>query len=137
MNKVILIAHGNLAEEMKHSAEMIFGELSFIESISFYKEEGLETIQNKINKKIDENSNYLIFCDLFCGTPYNASCSVALNRLDRQIEVVSGMSLPLILEVASQINSIPLNQLVTFLKEASKEVVQYFDKKIIDEEDDF
>jgi len=137
MNKVILIAHGNLAKEMKNSAEMIFGELSFIESISFLKEEGLETIENKIIEKIDENSNYLIFCDLFCGTPYNASCSIALTRLDRNIEVVSGMSLPLVLEIASQINNMSINKISEYLKIASKEVVQYFDKKKIYDEEDF
>lgn len=35
MNKVLLIAHGELAKEMKISAEMIFGELSNVEAISF------------------------------------------------------------------------------------------------------
>lgn len=45
MNKVILVAHGKLAHEMKNSAEMIFGELPDFESIEFLKEEGLDTVQ--------------------------------------------------------------------------------------------
>ncbi|MFV0394375.1 MAG: hypothetical protein ACK5LC_08260, partial [Coprobacillaceae bacterium] len=44
MNQVILVAHGKLALEMKNSAEMIFGQLSDFKSISFLKEEGLDSI---------------------------------------------------------------------------------------------
>lgn len=47
MNKVILVAHGKLAHEMKNSAEMIFGGLPNFESVEFLKEEGLDTIQEK------------------------------------------------------------------------------------------
>jgi len=137
MNKAILIAHGELAREMKKSAEMIFGELNDIDYISFYKEEGLDTIQEKIKNKIDENSDYLIFCDLFCGTPYNASCSVVLNNLDRNIEVVSGLSLPLVLELASQLNNITVSSLKEHIVGASKEVVKSFDRKLIEEEEEF
>lgn len=137
MNKLILIAHGELAKEMKQSAEMIFGVLNNVETISFLKEEGLESIQKKIVDTLDEQSDYLIFCDLFCGTPYNASCAVALTHLDRSIEVVSGMSLPLVLEAAHLITSISNSELATLLIAASKNVVQKFDKQILEEEEDF
>lgn len=136
MNKVLLIAHGKLAKEMKISAEMIFGELSNVEAISFFKEEGLAAIEKKIMAAMDEQSKYLIVCDLFCGTPYNASCSVALNKSERTIEVVSGMSLPLLLEIATMINSTSLTELVDFLIDASKNVVKKFDKQLVEEEEE-
>lgn len=136
MNKLMLIAHGELATEMKKSAEMIFGELPTVEAVCFFKEEGLETIQQKIVKIMDKESNYILFCDLFCGTPYNASCSVALNHLDREIEVVSGMSLPLVLELANLLNTMNQVELVDFILKASRDVVKKFDRQILEEEED-
>lgn len=136
MNKVILVAHGQLAKEMKNSAEMIFGELKDFQAVAFLKEEGLESIQEKINEAMKETANYLILCDLFCGTPYNASCAVALKNPEKQIEIVSGMSLPLVLETASMLQK-DLSEIVTHLTTIPCETVKAFQLANIDEEEDF
>lgn len=137
MNKVILIAHGKLAHEMKNSAEMIFGSLPNFESVEFLKEEGLDTIQEKIMLAMhDGKASYLILTDLFCGTPYNASCAVAMKNPDREIEVVSGMSLPIVLEVASMLEN-SLQEIVKHATIISCETVKSFKQQLIEEEEDF
>lgn len=137
MNKVILVAHGKLAQEMKNSSEMIFGSLPDFESLTFLKEEGLDTIQEKILASMkDENASYLILTDLFCGTPYNASCAVAMTNSDREIKVVSGMSLPIVLEVASMLDK-NLQTIVNHITSVSSDIVKVFNKQEIGEEEDF
>lgn len=138
MNKVILVAHGKLADEMKNSAEMIFGQLSNFYPIDFLKEEGLESIQKKIeNVMVDETQQYLILTDLFCGTPYNASCAVAMKRENQCIHILSGMSLPLVLEAASMIEGTEIKQIAKHLTSIAGETVRSFKEQIIVEEEEF
>lgn len=138
MNKVILVAHGKLAHEMKNSAEMIFGALPEFESVAFLKEEGLDTLQEKIAAAMtDRQADYLVLTDLFCGTPYNASCSVALKNPQRKMDVVSGMSLPIVLEVASMLGSSDLDTIVNHATSIPCEIVKAFKQQVIEEEEDF
>ncbi|MGH1648368.1 PTS sugar transporter subunit IIA [Enterococcus gilvus] len=137
MNKVILVAHGKLAHEMKNSAEMIFGALPDFESVEFLKEEGLDTIQEKVFAAMkDQEASYLVLTDLFCGTPYNASCAVAMKHPEREIEVVSGMSLPIVLEVASMLGS-RLQNIVNHATSIPCDTVKAFKQQLIEEEEDF
>lgn len=137
MNKVILVAHGRLAHEMKNSAEMIFGALPDFESVEFLKEEGLDTIQEKISAAMcEEKASYLVLTDLFCGTPYNASCAVAMKNPGREIEVVSGMSLPIVLEVASMLGK-SLQDIVNHATSIPCDTVKAFKQQMIEEEEEF
>ena len=137
MNKVILVAHGKLAHEMKNSAEMIFGALPDFESVEFLKEESLDTIQEKISAAMcEEKASYLVLTDLFCGTPYNASCAVAMKNPSREIEVVSGMSLPIVLEVASMLGK-SLQDIVNHATSIPCDTVKAFKQQVIEEEEEF
>lgn len=137
MIKVILVAHGKLAHEMKNSAEMIFGALPDFESVEFLKEEGLDTIQEKIFGAMKEEASYLVLTDLFCGTPYNASCAVAMKNPEREIGIVSGMSLPIVLEVASMLQGSHLEDIVNHITSIPCDTVKAFNQVVIEEEEDF
>lgn len=127
MTQVLLVAHGELAPAMKSSVEMIFGEVAFISAVSFYKSEGLDAITTKIQQAIAATDEpVFIFADLFCGTPYNASCSVAMTYPNREIEIISGMSLPLVLEVVTTIQSVNLREMADLVMTFSSETVKRF-----------
>lgn len=137
MTQVLLVAHGELASAMKNSVEMIFGEVSFFTAIPFYKEEGLETISTKIEQAITAiDEPIFIFADLFCGTPYNASCAVAMKYPEREIEVISGMSLPLVLEVVTTVQSVCLCEMANLVMTFSSETVKRFNIENIDDEEE-
>lgn len=137
MKQVLLIAHGQLAGEMKNSAEMIFGELTNVSPIAFLKEEGLETIQEKIMTEMYPEANeYLILADLFGGTPYNASCAIAMTYPCKTIEVISGMSLPLVLEVVSLLSTQTVTEVANYLLTIAEQTVQSFKQQVIQEEEE-
>lgn len=137
MTQVLLMAHGELAPAMKNSVEMIFGEVPFFTAISFYKEEGLEAISTKIEQAIiTTDEPIFIFADLFCGTPYNASCAVVMKYPNREIEIVSGMSLPLVLEVVTTIQTVNLREMTDLVMLFSKDTVKRFEIEAIDRDDD-
>jgi PTS system sorbose-specific IIA component len=140
MSQVILVGHGSLAVEMKKSAEMIFGELDYFHTVEFFKEEGLDTIADKILSKLKAlNEPALIFADLYCGTPYNASCAVALKHPELEISIVSGMSLPLVLETASMLSTQSVGEIAMMLPKLAGDIVKTFDQQLIndDDEEDF
>ncbi|MDH6364910.1 mannose/fructose/sorbose-specific phosphotransferase system IIA component [Enterococcus sp. PF1-24] len=138
MKQVILVAHGKLALEMKNSVEMIFGELPKFSAVEFCKEDGLDSLKEKINQAVtDSTEQVLILADLFCGTPYNASCAICMEDKGKEYEVVSGMSLPLVLEVASMIDNTNIKEIAEILKEVSMQTVRSFKGQEIEEEEDF
>ncbi|MGT2925512.1 PTS sugar transporter subunit IIA [Streptococcus caviae] len=130
MNQVILVAHGRLATEMKKSAEMLFGELTNFHTIEFLETEGLDTISQKIFQKMKAlNQPTLIFADLFGGTPFNASCALVLKHPELELEVVSGMSLPLVLEIAAVIDQQPLKEIASSLPMLANDTVKQFKRE--------
>ena len=82
-----------------------------------------------------EDASYLILTDLFCGTPYNASCAVAMKNPEREIDVISGMSLPIVLEAASMLGS-SLTEIVNHVTKISCDTVKAFKQHVIEEEED-
>ncbi|MGL4694825.1 PTS sugar transporter subunit IIA [Enterococcus larvae] len=136
MVKVILAAHGHLAVEMKNSLEMIFGTNEHFYPVVFEKQDGLESLEKKLKETLDKISEpTLIMTDLFCGTPYNASCSIALKE-EKDIQVLSGMSLPLVLEAASLLETESINEIVCKMKELAAQTVQCFSGELIEEEEE-
>lgn len=137
MKQIILVAHGKLAIEMLNSAQMIFGEMPDFTPIEFTTTDGLDVLREKIQHEIKEEiQEVLIFTDLFCGTPYNASCAIAMTQKEREIEVLSGMSLPLILEIAGISNKVSVRELAEQTKINAQVIVQSFDQSVTEEEEE-
>ncbi len=138
MTDVVLIAHGKLAQEMKNSAEMIFGNLDHFHALEFLIGEGLETVVQKIDSIVSElnTDSILMITDIFSGTPYNASCSFALSHPNQKIQILSGMSLPIVLEVASMIGSNNVEDIVKHILEVGKDTIRTFDLTAIEEEEE-
>lgn len=136
MVQVLLVAHGYLATEMKKSAEMLFGKLPNVHAINFEESDGLASLSEKIyNKMKTLNDSSLVFTDLFGGTPYNASCSVLLKHPELEAEVVSGMSLPLLLEIVAMTDK-TLEEIAQLLPILATDIVKVFDKNLSQDEEE-
>lgn len=117
MYSIVVCAHGDLAESLKRSVEMIFGEVNNFFPIRFAPGENLEDIKKKLTETIADNQlqDVLIFTDIFCGSPYNASATYAMTH--DGVELISGVSLPLCLEAVSNQNLKTLDEIVEWLKQ--------------------
>lgn len=103
---IILMGHGELGITMKKSAEMIVGKQKAVKTIPFYEGEGIETLEEKIEKANNNKENdLLIVCDLYGGTPFNSACSYCLKHKDQNIIILSGMSLPMVIQILLGNNS--------------------------------
>lgn len=99
---IILIGHGRTGEAMKSATEMIFGGMPNFHTAEFLPGEGYESLTEKLEQIVRSNGmraeETIIVTDLFSGSPYNASATLALKG--EVSDVIAGMSLPICLTLA-------------------------------------
>lgn len=97
----LIVTHGQLAQELVTSAEMIVGEVSHIVALSLGWHDDVNEVKDEIEKAIktvDQGDGVLILTDMFGGTPSN----IALTFLEKnKIEIITGVNLPMIIKIAS------------------------------------
>ncbi len=92
-----------MAEGMIDAARMIVGEMEGVAAVSLKESDAVEDLINRVEAAVDEvdqGDGALIMVDAFGASPFNASARLAMNR--KNVEVVSGMNLPMLLELAVQ-----------------------------------
>ncbi len=96
---IIAISHGPFAKALIKSVEMVYCKQDKIEAISLGPGESMEILKNKINEIINkfQVDEVLIMVDLLSGTPYNVS-SLEMEKSDININVITGLNMPMILE---------------------------------------
>ncbi|WP_081110729.1 mannose/fructose/sorbose PTS transporter subunit IIB [Aggregatibacter actinomycetemcomitans] len=127
MTHIIVATHGKFSEEIVNSAAMVFGEDENCHVVTFLPGEGGEHLVEKYNAIIatlPENEPVLFLVDLFGGSPYNAAARVATGR--ENTDIVTGISLPMLLEVLDAKNGASLPELVETAKEVGVAAVKSF-----------
>lgn len=114
MVNAIFCAHGNLACAMLESVQMIYGEAS-VEAVEFLPGENAHDIVAKLEKlvSIHTGGEWLIAVDIQCGSPWNAAATLAMRN--PAIRVISGLSLPLALELVDSQSSMNVDELCEHL----------------------
>jgi PTS system mannose-specific IIA component len=100
---IVLVSHGEMAAGMLDAARMIVGEQDQILPISLNEEDDVEGLMGRIAnaiKEIDTGEGILVLVDVFGASPFNASARLAMG--EAKIEVITGMNLPMLLELAIQ-----------------------------------
>lgn len=100
--KILIATHGNLAEGLLESYNMIAGEgnKQTIHTVKL-TESGIGEFRERLHSTLDElteNEKVLVLCDLKGGTPYNESFMYSLEKPGK-IEVITGVNLPMLIEV--------------------------------------
>ena len=112
MVSILIITHGGFGKEIIKSMEMIMGKQDDVYFLGLYPEEDPAVFSVKVKEKIielNQNGEVLVMVDVFGGTPSNASAS---NMKDLKFECVTGVSLPMLIEVALNRSRSSLYELV-------------------------
>lgn len=138
MISVIIGTHGMFSQEILKSTEMIFGTQENISAVTFKPGEGIEDLVEKYNQlieKLDSKDGVLFMVDLFGGSPFNAASIIAMQH--ENMEIVTGVNLPMILEVLGSRDFSSIKELLTIAENAGKEAVKVLTKNInIDAEEE-
>ena len=98
---ILVVSHGNLANEIVSAARTIVGDIKNIEAVSIGWNDNVEESREKISKalkRINIGKGVLILTDMFGGTPTN----ISLTFLEKsKVEIVTGVNLPMVIKLCS------------------------------------
>ena len=113
---VLIVTHYRLGEEFLQALRLILPEAPQFEAVSVDPTMSVEEIRSGIAaglKSADRGEGVLILTDMFGGTPSNMSLSF---HDEHQVEVVTGMNLPMLIKLATMREEKPLDELARFIK---------------------
>ena len=122
MINILVMSHGEFAEGICKSAEMIIGEQENLKTVIFNPGESLDTLVEKLKRAINEFDNdfsHLLLVDIFGGSPSNATALLLAENY--KISAVSGVNLPMLLEALTERENTAADMLVKQLKAAGNE----------------
>jgi PTS system mannose-specific IIA component len=98
---IVVVTHGQLATELVNAAETIVGDLRQFAAVSIGWHEDVQDARDEIQgaiARVKSGAGVLILTDMFGGTP----CNLAMTFLAKdQVEVVTGVNLPMLIKAAS------------------------------------
>ncbi len=124
MTGILVVTHAELGSSLIETAEFVFGkQLENIASVSINIKEDPEHLRKKIRSgisKVRTDKGVIILTDMFGGTPSNLSYSFLEEG---QVEVISGVNLPILLKAISSRNKLDMGQLTDSLVEHGKKSI--------------
>ena len=100
MYGIVLVSHGGMAEGMISTAEMLFPELSQVQSVSLWPSDNPDDFQIKLEKavrEVDSGEGVFILADLLGGTP----CNRSMYSAGEKVRLITGLRLPMLLSLLS------------------------------------
>ena len=113
---VLIVTHYRLGEEFLQALRLILPEAPAWDTVSVDPTMAVETVRGSIAaglKAADSGEGVLILTDMFGGTPSNMSLSF---HDEHQVEVVTGLNLPMLIKLATLREPKPLDELAAFIK---------------------
>ena len=127
---VVVVTHGQLATELVNSAEMIVGDLPRFAAVSIGWHDDVERAKEEIGQAIarvqasaggtdEEPAVVLVLTDMFGGTPAN----LAVTFVSPQVEVITGVNLPMLIKLARTTNQGDLLTLAREMREDGRNAI--------------
>ncbi len=96
---IVVVTHGQLAEELVNAARTIVGDIPSIAAVSIGWADDMSAAKGAIERALQSvgPGPALVLTDMFGGTPTN----VALPFLSPAVEIVTGVNLPMIIKLTT------------------------------------
>ena len=114
---VVVVTHGRIAEELIKATETIVKEPLRIAPVSVLQSDDTVRYQKLVGEaieKVNQGGGVLLLSDMFGGTPSNL-CLPFLKK--GEVELVTGVNLPMLLKLATLSDQLELSDAVQFIKE--------------------
>jgi len=120
---IVLVSHGHLAKEFAETLEHIVGKQKQLVTIGLFPKDDIEKKRKDILKAVDSvesGKGVVILTDMFGGTPSNLAHSVLDEK---NVEIVAGVNLPLLIKLASVRKTKTLHEAVFLAQEAGRKYI--------------
>ena len=118
----VIVSHGQLATELLAAAEMIIGHVAHIAAISIGWQDDVETARDEVERaitRVSQGRGVLLLTDMFGGTPTN----IAAMFIADEVEVVTGVNLPMVIKLATQTSEEPLHDVARRVRDQGREAI--------------
>ena len=97
---IIVGTHGDFANGILQSCEMIYGKRDKLKAVTLVPGEGPDDVVAKYEKAIKElgTEKVLFLNDLLGGSPYNAACRIVATN--ENYGIVTGVNLPMLIAMS-------------------------------------
>lgn len=120
---LILVTHGQLAQEFIIAMEHVVGKQSAIKAVCIGPRDDMERRREEIAaaiEEVDSGQGVIILTDLFGGTPSNLSISLMEPG---KIEVIAGVNLPMLIRLAKARTSMSMRDAVEAASQAGRKYI--------------
>ncbi|HEX2792816.1 MAG TPA: PTS sugar transporter subunit IIA [Croceicoccus sp.] len=120
---LILVTHGNLAEEFVRAMEHVVGPQDKVVPICIGPSDDMEQRRDDIRDAIaaaDSGKGVIILTDLFGGTPSNLAISLLQAG---KVEVIAGINLPMLIRLAGARVELSVVDAVKAAREAGRNYI--------------
>jgi len=120
---VLVVTHGQLANEFVAAAELIVGEITHIVPVSIGWHVDVNESKKEIEqaiKTVSQGKGIIILTDMFGGTPSNLALSLLRKG---ELEIVTGVNLPMVIKLAQQTGKETVSELATMVKEQGQKQI--------------
>ena len=131
---LLLVSHGRIAESFLEVSLEIVGPVKGVQVVPLAEPIDEERVMQDIQrarKEIDRGKGILILTDMFGGTPANLCFSLLENPM---VEVLTGMNLPMILQILSSRKDASLSELASLAMRCGRENI-YLAREILEKRD--
>jgi PTS system mannose-specific IIA component len=121
---LVIVTHGGLAQEFRNALEHVVGAQKALKTIAIGPDDDMEMRRLdilKAVKDVDSGDGVIILTDMFGGTPSNLAISV---MDESKAEVIAGISLPILVKLASIRDEVALPEAVIMARDAGKKYIK-------------
>ncbi|HQZ82266.1 MAG TPA: hypothetical protein PLR83_03525 [Pyrinomonadaceae bacterium] len=119
----VIVSHGQVANELLAAAEAVVGDVDNVAAVSIGWHDDVEAAKAEIERAIERVSQgvgVILLTDMFGGTPTNIS---AMFLREGEIEIISGVNLPMVVKVATIGKSAVLADFAKEVEEQGKSAI--------------
>jgi len=119
----VIVSHGQVANELLAAAEAVVGDVDNVAAVSIGWHDDVEAAKAEIERaieKVSQGVGVILLTDMFGGTPTNIS---AMFLREGEIEIISGVNLPMVIKVATIGKSVPLSDFAKEVEEQGKSAI--------------
>ena len=123
MINIVIVSHSDLGDALIRATEMIAGPTDRLFSVSLLPDASPEGFEDKLSTVLRgiEGEETLVLVDLLGGTPYNV---MARHVLQGNVECVTGVNLPMLLELVTSRDETLLPEVAEAIAQAGRETIR-------------
>ena len=120
---MVLVTHGNLAEEFVKAMEHVVGRQEAVATVCIAPHDDMERRRKEIAeaiRSVDSGAGTVVLTDLFGGTPSNLAISLMKAG---EIEVIAGINLPMLIRLAGARKTMGVSAAVSAARDAGRNYI--------------